>query len=187
VTTPLDVNIWLDEVFAALELDQFFLIGHSMGGWISLQYSLQSERIKKLVLLAPVISFCPLHWKFPFKLLPAMLLKSPYFIRQLYHWMFAKQNTPNQILYVAGYKYGKIQLRVPPTVFEEKDFKKLQPETLVLIGENEVIYSSIKKALQNAVVSPKITAQLVSGSSHCLPAEQPDVVNRLVLAFLGKC
>ncbi|MBY0121769.1 alpha/beta fold hydrolase [Bacillus sp. S/N-304-OC-R1] len=189
ITTSEEMKTWLNEVLDALKLDQIYLVGHSMGGWISLKFSLESEKVKKLVLLAPVMSFSSLNWKFPFKLLPAMILKNSYFIRSLYNWMFAKQSRPNSILYeqfLLGYKYGKIQLRVAPTVFKETELKKLQPETLVLIGENEVVYSSVEKALKNAEASPKITAKLIPSSSHCLPAEQNQLVNQLVINFLDE-
>lgn len=184
-----DINTWLNEVLDALNIDKFFLIGHSMGGWIALQYSLQSERVRKLVLLAPVMSFCSLNWRFPLKLLPAMTLKNNFFIRSLYKWMFAKGNTPNPTLFnqfLMGYKHGKIQLRVAPNVFPEAELKKLLPETLLMIGENEVIYSSITKAVKNASLSPKITAKLIPNSSHCLPAEQYEIVNQFVIDFLGQ-
>ncbi|MBB6444084.1 alpha/beta fold hydrolase [Bacillus benzoevorans] len=158
-----------------------------MGGWIALQFSLNSKRIKKLVLLAPVMSFAPLNWKSPFKLFPALWFRNSFFIRNLYNWMFAKQNVPNETLYnqfFIGYKYGKINLRVAPKVFKQEELERLQAETLVLISEQEVVYSSTKKALDNAAAIPKITAVLIPNSSHCLPAEQNEIVNDLVTKYL---
>lgn len=158
-----------------------------MGGWVSLQFSLNSNRVKKLVLLAPVMSFASLNWKFPFKLFPAMTVKNSFFIRRLYNWMYAKQNEPDEILYqqfYKGYKYGKIQLRVVPRVFESQELERLDPETLVLIGEQEVVYSSTKKAIDYASSFPKIKAKLIPYCSHCLLAEQKDIVNTLVSDFL---
>ncbi|MCM3768594.1 alpha/beta fold hydrolase [Neobacillus niacini] len=187
ITTSSELNSWLNEVLDALKIDDMYLIGHSMGGWIALQYTLQSERVRKLVLLAPVMSFSSLNWKFPFKLLPATLLRNSYSIRKLYNWMFAKQNTPNQLLYaqfLAGYKFGRIQLKVAPSVFNETELSKLLPETLVLIGKEEVVYSSVQQAVNRAEQSPKTTVQLIPDSSHCLPAEQAETVNKLVLQFL---
>lgn len=189
ITTRLELNSWLNEVLDALNLDDIYLIGHSMGGWIALQFSLQSNRVRKLVLLAPVMSICGLNWKFPFKLLPATLLRNSYSIRKLYKWMFAEQNTPNQILYdqfLKGYKFGRIQLKVAPTIFKETELKKLRPETLVLIGENEVIYSSVHQAIKRAGEFPKMSVHQIPNSSHCLPAEQSHVVNQLVIQFLGR-
>lgn len=189
ITNRTELNTWLNEVLDSLNINDIYLIGHSMGGWIALQFSLQSDRIKKLVLLAPVMSFCGLNWKFPLKLLPATLLRNSYFIRTLYNWMFAKKNTPNPVLYnqfLAGYKFGRIQLKVAPTVFKETELKRLTPETLVLIGEDEVIYSSVNKAVKHAEESPKMTAHLIPDSSHCLPAEQAPIVNQLVLQFLDE-
>ena len=187
ISSAEDIDIWLNEILDALNLEETFLIGHSMGGWISLQFSLNSKRIKKLVLLAPVMSFAPLNWKFPIKLFPALWFRNSFFIRNLYNWMYAKQNVPNETLYnqfFIGYKYGKINLRVVPKVFNKEELERLQPETLVLIGEQEVVYSSTKKAIDHAAAIPKITAVLIPNCSHCLPAEQNEIVNHLVSEFL---
>ncbi|MBS4196306.1 alpha/beta fold hydrolase [Lederbergia citri] len=187
ISSPEDINIWLDEVLDTLDLDDIFLVGHSMGGWISLQFSLNSKRVKKLVLLAPVMSFASLNWKFPFKLFPAMTAKNAFFIRALYKWMFAKHNAPDEILYqqfYKGYKYGKIQLRVVPKVFEREELESLKPMTLVIIGEQEVVYSSTKKAVVYADSFPNIKAKLIPNCSHCLPAELKEIVNQLVNDFL---
>ncbi|MGE8206656.1 alpha/beta fold hydrolase [Heyndrickxia sp. NPDC080065] len=187
ISTPQDIDVWLNEVLDALGLDDIFLVGHSMGGWISLQFSLNSNRVKKLVLLAPVMSFAPLSWKFPFKLFPSLWFRNSFFIRDLYNWMFAKGNNPDEILYqqfLNGYKYGKIQLRVVPKVFERKELERLLPETLLLIGEQEVVYSSTKKAARNASSFPNIKTKLIPNCSHCLSAEQKNVVNELVTDFL---
>lgn len=188
ITTSLELNSWLNEVLNALKVDDMYLIGHSMGGWIALQYTLHSERVKKLVLLAPVMSLNGLNWKFPFKLLPATLVRNRYSIRKLYNWMFAKQNTPDPILYdqfLAGYRFGRIQLKVAPTVFKEAELKQLRPDTLVLIGEEEVIYSSVYGAIKRAEGVPKMAVHVIPNSSHCLPAEQSHDVNQLVIQFLG--
>lgn len=134
------------------------------------------------------MSFATLNWKFPFKLFPALWFKNSIAIRNLYNWMFAKQNSPNEILYeqfLLGYKYGKIHLRVVPKVFTKEELASLKAETLLLIGEQEVVYSSIKKAIDHATAIPQITAKLIPNCSHCLPAEQQEMVNHLVNEFLS--
>ena len=187
ISTSADVDTWLNQVLDALYLNEIFLIGHSMGGWMALQFSLNSNRVKKLVLLAPVMSFAPLNWKFPFKLFPALWFKNSAGIRNLYNWMFAKHNTPDETLYkqfLLGYKYGKIHLRVVPKVYTKEELESLNVETLLLIGEQEVVYKSTKKAIDHAAAMPQITAKLIPNCSHCLPAEQKDIINNLVSEFL---
>lgn len=187
ISTSDDIDIWLNQVLDALKLNEIFLIGHSMGGWMSLQFSLHSKRVKKLVLLAPVMSFNSLNWKFPLKLFPALWFRNSIMIRNLYNWMFAKENTPNEILYqqfLLGFKYGKTHLRVVPKVFTKEELESLKVKTLLLIGDQEVIYSSTKKAIANATVCPQITAKLIPNCSHSLPGEQNEIINNLVFEFL---
>lgn len=83
-----------------------------------------------------------------------------------------------------GYKYGKIHLRVVPKVFTKEELGSLKAETLLLIGEQEVVYSSTKRAINHAASIPQITAKLIPNCSHCLPAEQKEMVNNLVNEFL---
>ncbi|SOB91970.1 pimeloyl-ACP methyl ester carboxylesterase [Ureibacillus xyleni] len=187
ISTSEDINTWLDELLDSLGLDKVFLAGHSMGGWMSLQYCLNSNRVKKLVLLAPVMSFDRLNWKFPLKLFPAMWFKKTYFIKKLYKWLFAKNSVPDQVLFnqfVVGYKFGVMQLRVPPRTYNDEEIRNLKTPTLLLIGNEEVVYSSVDKAFERASTNPIITTKLVVGASHCLSAEQKDEVNKLVTDYL---
>ncbi|MBS4218443.1 alpha/beta fold hydrolase [Bacillus sp. FJAT-49711] len=56
ITSPEHIDRWVYGILDGLNLNDIYLVGHSMGGWISLQFSLNSSRVKKLVLLAPIMS-----------------------------------------------------------------------------------------------------------------------------------
>ena len=50
-----DLAGWLDEVLDGLRITQPHIVGHSYGGWVALNFALSaSERIKRLILLAPL-------------------------------------------------------------------------------------------------------------------------------------
>ena len=58
--TEEDCVLWLDEVFKGLGIQNIHLIGHSMGGWLSLTYAKnRQENLKRLILIAPVASILP--------------------------------------------------------------------------------------------------------------------------------
>jgi len=69
-------------------------------------------------------------------------------------------------------------------VFEREALERLPPDMLVLIGEQEVVYSSTKKAIEDASSFSKIKAKLISNCPHCLLAEQKEVLDRLIKEFL---
>ena len=61
MTNRTDYAQWLREVFDGLNIERCYLLGHSYGGWLSLNMALAyPERLQKIVLLAPAASFCPL-------------------------------------------------------------------------------------------------------------------------------
>ena len=60
------------------------------------------------------------------------------------------------------------------------------PPTILLIGENEVIYSGSGADAIRRVnnVAPQISTELIPDCGHDLTLVQPNLVNRLVLEFL---
>jgi pimeloyl-ACP methyl ester carboxylesterase len=56
-----DYAEWLREVFDGLRIERGDLLGHSYGGWLTLNMALAyPDRLRKIVLLAPAASFRPL-------------------------------------------------------------------------------------------------------------------------------
>lgn len=58
-----DYSEWLREVFDGLHIQRCDLLGHSYGGWLTLNMALAyPDRLRKLVLLAPAASLQPLSF-----------------------------------------------------------------------------------------------------------------------------
>jgi Predicted hydrolases or acyltransferases (alpha/beta hydrolase superfamily) len=89
----------------------------------------------------------------------------------------------NQV--IAGYRYAKPLMQLMPSVFRDGQFTNYKHPTLLLIGENEVIYPA-KKAIANANrLIPHIQAHIIPGASHSLTMEHADIVNEHTLRFLA--
>ena len=61
---------------------------------------------------------------------------------------------------------------------------QLQPPTLLLIGDREVIYdpdAALEWARQHI---PRLEGEIVPGASHMLTAERAKLINQRLLAFL---
>src|SRR5690554_7273725 len=53
-----DISLWYQEVFNALQLQSYHLVGASRGGWIAVNLALHNqEKIKSMVLLSPAQTF----------------------------------------------------------------------------------------------------------------------------------
>jgi len=146
LSNPEDLTNWLDELFAALDLDEDVnLLGLSYGSWLAHQYALHfPKRVRKVILLAhpTIVSMNP---AFIFRLLLSFL--SPVFFKNFVYWLFqdtAKKDEQSQNLVESVYedmrlarKCFKPKAIVNPTAIKESEIYNLQIPTLFLVGENE--------------------------------------------------
>ena len=194
ITTPGDLVNWLDDLFTQLELDNSIdLMGLSYGGWLTSQYALNHpERLRKIVLLAPVATVHQLPGEWAWRAL-LTLIPHRYFMRNLTEWMF-----PNLILTPAGKALAEVMLEdawigmrsfklkmpVNPTVLSDGELAGLKVPALFLVGENEVIYPANAALERLERVAPRIETSLIPNAGHDLTIVQADLINQLVLDFL---
>ncbi|MDR0267177.1 alpha/beta fold hydrolase [Paenibacillus sp.] len=84
---------WLQELTSELELSEFHLLGHSMGGFLALNFTIAyPERVRSLGLLAPASSFAPLSRMFYFHMIPAVMFPTKYMIDRAYIWCMSPRH-----------------------------------------------------------------------------------------------
>ena len=195
--TPADFVSWLDELFDALGLDKTHLAGLSYGGWIASEYTLEHpERVEKLVLIAPAATVLQFSVDFMKKGI-LCIIPHKYFVRSMMKWALAdaasgteehrrmaEEAADNAWL---GIRCFKPKHMVAPRMLGDEELRGLAPPTLFLVGENEVIYSgSGADAVQRLnSVAPQISTQLIPDCGHDLTLVQAELINRLILDFLG--
>lgn len=182
---------WIAEVLNGLKIEQIDVVGLSLGGWLAMNLALcDPDRVRKLVTLAPAASLAPLNWQF---FLRFMLTNLPIrsFGNSFTQWLFATPKAATKFTALIaqvsiGAKNFKFQKMVYPEVFADDELQRLQPPTLVLIGEKEVIYKP-RPALDRARrLIPGVEAELVPQAGHASPLDQPAWVNARILKFLNK-
>jgi pimeloyl-ACP methyl ester carboxylesterase len=178
-------------VLDGLRITQPHIVGHSYGGWVALNFALSaSERIKRLILLAP-LGLQPLVSQFWLRGIPAMLFPRRSFITSFMKWMTVEGFVVNELFveqFVLGMKNfrPRRQIRVLPTVFTDDELRQIKAYTMLLIGGKEVIYDpevAVKRAQQ---LIPNIEAEVIPNASHGLPMEQAELVNERILEFLNQ-
>ncbi len=187
MTNRTDYAQWLREVFDGLNIERCYLLGHSYGGWLSLNMALAyPERLQKIVLLAPAASFCPLG--FVTKLI-------------LYLAEFKIHLPARSFLQVAAAKGTVLEetfihliemvtrycspVTMFPTVYTDEELKKIDLPALLLIGAGEKIYNP-KKAIERAQrLMPNLTAEILPEVGHILIMDQPEIINSRILNFLS--
>ena len=187
-----DLAGWLNEVLDGLGIiTQTDILGHSYGGWLALNFALRvSERIKRLILLAP-LGLQPLVSQFWLRGLPAMLFAHRSFITNFMKWMTVEGFVVNELFveqFVLGMKNfcPRPHIRVLPTAFTDDELRQIKANTLLLIGEEEVIYNPEVAVNRAKQLMQNIEAKVVPNASHGLPMEQAELVNEHILGFLNQ-
>jgi pimeloyl-ACP methyl ester carboxylesterase len=182
-----DYADWLREVFDGLNIERCHLLGHSYGGWLTLNMALAyPERLQKIVLLAPAASFYPLG--FITKLI-------------LYLGEFKIRPPARSILEVAAAKGTVLEetfihlmetvtrycspATMFPTVYADEELKQIDLPALLLIGSGEKIYNP-QKAIERAQRwMPNLTAETIPKAGHLLIMDQPEIIKAHILNFLS--
>ena len=183
----IDYAQWLKYVFDALNIEKGYLLGHSYGGWLTLNMALAyPTRLKKIVLLAPAASIHPMSY------LTELVLRIPLKIRLPARSMF-KMLASKGVVFEEKFihlmemvtKYG-LPATTFPTVYTDEELKQIEMPTLLLIGAGEKIYNPRKSIERARRLMPNLTYEIILNAGHTLNMEQPEIINARILESLSK-
>ena len=184
----IDYADWLKDIFDGLNIEKGYLLGHSYGGWLTMNMALAyPDRLKAIVLLAPSASIYPMN--FLTKL--GLHLAAVKFFRPSARSTF-KMIAPKGVVFeetfinfmemVTKYCVSAIMF---PTVYTDEELRRIKLPALLLIGSEEKIYNP-KKAIDRAQrLMPTLRAECIPNVGHTLNIEKPDVVYARILSFLS--
>ncbi len=183
-----DYAKWLREVFEGLNIERCNLLGHSYGGWLTLNMALAyPDRLRKIILLAPAASFCPLG------LMTKLIL---------YLGEFGIHPPARSILEVAAARGTVLEetfihhiemvtrhcrpATMYPTVYTDAELKQIDIPALLLIGAGDKIYNPKKAIARAQRWMPDLTAEIIAKAGHLLIMDQPEIIDELILKFLNR-
>jgi pimeloyl-ACP methyl ester carboxylesterase len=187
--SPIEYANWLAEVIAALSLRQPAVAGHSYGGWLGLQLArYRPDALGPLVLLAPAAGLTAFHW-------PVGL-----FLRVAEHLplkptagdtlrMQAHRGFELEPDFVALMEIVNRELRTDvlfPGPMSDEDLAAINHPTLILIGEEEVLFDPKAALSRGLSLMANAEGKLVPEASHLLPMERPALVDEAIEAFLQR-
>jgi pimeloyl-ACP methyl ester carboxylesterase len=186
---------WFTELLDALQIAKPSLVGMSYGGWFALNYALHvPEKVDKLVLLSPAACFLPLNNQHAIRGALMYFFTSHFTVRRFKLWETYLDNLKlpeNQALFDSkvelmylGFKYFRSQGEANPDIFSDDVLHSLQVPTLLLIGQQEVIYNPVASVERARRLIPRIEADLVPNASHDMSAFQAKIVDERILKFL---
>ncbi|MCY8859362.1 alpha/beta fold hydrolase [Bacillus atrophaeus] len=191
--TRSDYAGWLSEVFDCLGLEKAHVAGFSLGGLHAVNFVMEApERVERAVIMSPAEAFIPFHPDF-YKY--SMGLAQPDGVEAFLQWMMADRfdlHPAFEKQFQAGIMWQNPQRGLKPKengfpyVFSDQELKSVTVPMLLMTGEYEVVFDQELALRRAAALVPHIETEMVKGAGHVLTMEQPEYVNKRVLAFLGE-
>jgi pimeloyl-ACP methyl ester carboxylesterase len=183
-----DYSHWLREVFDGLNIERGYLLGHSYGGWLTLNMALDyPERLRKIILLAPAASFRPLGFMTKLILHLAEFKIHPPAKSMLQ--VAAAKGTVFEDTFIHHIemvmRYCRPATSMFPTVYTDAELKQIDLPALLLIGAGEKIYNPQKVIKRARRWMPDLTAEIIPNAGHILVMDQPEIINARILKFLS--
>ena len=191
VPTIADMTEWMDEFLDGVHPDgPVDLLGMSYGGALAAAYALhRPAKVRRLVLLAPGATVLRPPLAFWARMTALAFGRRGFLF--FFRWIFRDmaKSDPAWIARIVDETrlcFRSLERRkVPiPGVLSDAEWGRLEPPTLFLVGEHEVIYSAEKALARLRRVAPSVTAEIVRGAGHDLTFAQSAAVNRRILEFV---
>jgi len=188
--TRQDIADWLAEVITGLGINKPHLMGHSYGGFFTANFaSSYPEMVDKIALLAPAGIFYNLPLKFWIQALSTMLFPFKFRFEGFNKYLNAKgfeghTLEEQEIFYLSM----KGQKGVPSPMawrWKDEEVSSIKNPTLLLVGDQEVIYNGQKALNRARRLMPNIETELVQNCGHEITTEKPDFVCKRVMRFLS--
>jgi len=190
-----DFTKWLDELFDTLSLgNNIRIAGYSYGGWVSGNYAVNhSERLSRVILIAPAFSIQPITeefiWDMILGILPCKYTKqlSLYSVWSdlLLSGEEGKGIVDERIEYVnMAMKSFKFKMGVEPNMLTDAELNKLTTPVLFLIGENDKVCNPHDAINRLNELVPEVKTKLFLNTGHDLMFTHTDEVNNTILGFL---
>lgn len=185
-----EIIFWYNEVFEKLGLERFYLAGMSRGGWMATHYTLHSQdRVKKLMLLAPVQTFNGIEMDT--KTMAAANFKFFPNRNRLKKAVNSLSRRPEKIdpafkeqmyLGVKNTKSNFDVLQMAP--FSKDELASLTLPVLVLVGDHDILNDPniVEKA---GKILPDVNAAVIEDAGHFLTIDQKEEVDKRMLDFLN--
>lgn len=171
------------EICDELGISKAFVVGASIGGYISTNFALFApERVKKLVLLGSM------GYGSTSKTVLAMTIAQGFPIKPIqeitFRWAFGDAPNVNESFgeWFRIYMKGLVPNPIRPSSFTPEQLRKLQVPTLAYFGTKDGVIGDALKAKTLAENIPDVEVEIVE-SGHVIGAERPEFVNPAILGF----
>jgi pimeloyl-ACP methyl ester carboxylesterase len=159
---------WLDDLLAALRVEQAAMVGESLGGWIALQYAIaRPERVDKLALLCPGGVTAPrASWMLRLIVLSLLGERGMAAIKRA---MFRGVPITEEVEAFMDLVQAHYRPRIEaPPVFSDQELAQVRMPVLLVAGEKDIAFHSAKTAARMERLLPHFQAALLPEAGHVL-------------------
>lgn len=183
----LNYSEWVSDILDALEIERCDVIGASMGGWIAMNCAIYlPERIDHLVLLGPMgIKANTLGVMI--RLFKVLIFPSQKNKETLTKWVLGENKYVNEKMaeYMNTAMNCEGKMAIPKRI-PKRHLEKIEAKTLLVLGKKDHPIGNPEKNARFAKKHiKKIDVEIVD-TGHLMSMEKPELVNPLILEFLGK-
>jgi len=179
---------WLTQTLDRLGIEETKLLAWSFGGSVGTNFAMHHpDRVEKLALLAPFKPFAKQSMGFLFGFYP-WVIRTEGASRAFEKKMCFKEDfgyPEHSRLLFERFRSGRLLLKVPPRVYSDLEFRLLTMPTLLLVGEQEFLYSGSAAVGRAKQVLPDGEAELLAECNHAVVSDQTELVTERLLAFLA--
>jgi pimeloyl-ACP methyl ester carboxylesterase len=181
-----DYSGWLEDVLDGLKIEQAFVAGLSYGGWLALNLALCAPaRVRKLALLAPAASLQRFSFQLEFFLRIGTALPIQPSAESTVRWLTDKATRvdPRYVAVLDALNHWAKPAMVYPDVYTDAELAAVRTPTLLVYGDQEIIYDAHKAAARARKLMPAVQVEQIPHASHFISMDQPDRVADCLLSF----
>jgi len=191
---------WLTAILDALSIGRAYLAGMSYGGWLTLNYAIGAlDRVQKIVVLSPSASFLRNVRQLRLRGLPMMFFPTRFLANSFARWLTLAENWRDPDIrpfmdclveqFYLGIKHFRMQvetLSVRPVPFSDEELRSVAVPTLLLIGQQEVLYGPAAALERAQRLIPHLEGEIVPRAGHDMSYSQYQAVDSRVVEFLNE-
>lgn len=183
---------WLREVCEGLGIEKLHLVGLSTGAFIAINFAAHyADLVGKVIVLAPAAIFGNLSLMFWVQIVLNSLFPFESRRAAFLNWMVVNPEVWNNAhgdLFRLTMEVAAAPIKkVYPSVLTDEELQSLMNKTLLIVGDQEVMYGNASQAIERAKqLMPDLQVELVPDCGHAVSMEKPEVVNNRILDFLAE-
>ena len=179
---------WLSTVLEGLGITRAAFVGSSFGGFQAANLAvLRPDLVRSLALLAPAATVRPFRRMANAMIRTGSLVPLPMTVKPGLRGMMGGDLPDERLvrqmeLGVAGFRYDRAG--VYPTAFADDELAAIRCPTLLLLGDQEMIYDPMAAMARARRLIPRVTASIIPDVGHLLGMQRQDLVDPWIRELL---